>query len=95
MFLNEASDKLNNNQMRKLLFKDRIRLRKDLLLLLDRVKEENEWIKYAFPMTSKYLNRNLFVDLYYYNAIFFENNTWVAKKGFNLHRKNLTWSYAS
>ena len=29
MFLNEASDKLNNNQMRKLLFKDRIRLRKD------------------------------------------------------------------
>mgnify|MGYP007069836582 CR=1 FL=1 len=85
MFLNEASDKLNNNQMRKLLFKDRIRLRKDLLLLLDRVKEENEWIKYAFPMTSKYLNRNLFVDLYYYNAIFFENNTWVAKKGFNLY----------
>ena len=39
---------------------------------------------------KKYLNRNLFIDLYYYNSIFFQNNTWILKKGLSLYTDFMT-----
>ena len=89
IMLNE-SNKLNDTQLRKLLYKDRIRMRKDLLLLLDKVKDDNSWIKYAFPSVNRFNGKNLFVDLYFYNALFFENNTWALKKGINLYTDFMT-----
>lgn len=84
MFFNEANDP-NSAQLRRLLFTSRIKQRKDVLALFDTVKKDNPWIRYTFPELSKYMHRNLFVDLYYYNSVFFERNNWILKKGFNLY----------
>lgn len=83
MFINEAAN--NNAQLKRILYNARLRYRKDVLLLLDTVKNDNSFIKYGFPEITKYQRKNIFVDLYFYNAIFFQNNTWTLKKGFNLY----------
>lgn len=88
LFFNEAS--VNDTQMKRLLYTSRIRKRKDLLVLLDKVKADNKWIQYAYPDINKYLRRNLFVDLYYYNSVFFERNTWINKKGLSLYTDLVT-----
>ena len=82
MFFNED---VNDAQMKRVLYKSRIKKRKDIMSLLDRAKADNPWIRYAFPEFKRYQNRNVFVDLSYYNAVFFENNKWVLKKGMNLY----------
>ena len=84
MFINEAG-KNNNSQMKRILYNSRLRYRKDVLLLLDTVKKDNPFIQYAFPELHKYQKKNVFVDLYFYNAVFFQNNTWTLKRGFNLY----------
>ena len=83
IFLGESAT--NDARLRKLLYLSRIRYRKDVLVMLDKVKQDNPWIKYTYAEIKKYLRRNIFFDLYYYNSIFFENNNWVAKRGFNLY----------
>lgn len=86
LFFNEASKKTpNDSRLKKLLYASRIKNRKELLLILDKVKADIPFIKYAFPDMKKYTGRNLFVDLYYYNAIFFQNNNWVLQRGLSLY----------
>ena len=83
LLFNEAN--ANDSQLRRLIYRDRIKKRKELLDLYDKVKLDNPWIKFTFTDLSRYVKRNLFVDLYYYNALFFENNKWIQKRGFNLY----------
>lgn len=83
MFFGESST--NDNYIKRLIYASRIRHRKDLLNILSAVKTDNPWIKNTFPELAKYNKRNIFVDLYYYNSIFFENNAWVLDKGMNLY----------
>lgn len=83
-FFNEAAGKYDA-QLRKLLYNERIYQRGDLLLLLKKVKEEIPLIKYAYPDIERYGEKNLFIDLYYYNELFFKNNIWTMKKGFDLY----------
>ena len=82
-FFNEAGN--YDGQLRKLLFAERIKQRKDLVEKLDQVKADNKWIKYAYPEMSKLQSKNVFVDLYYYNELFFKNNIWKLRKGFDLY----------
>ena len=84
MLFNESIN-LNDGQLKRLLFNQRLKYRKDVIMLLDTVRKDVPWIKFAFPELNRYNNRNIFVDLYYYNSVFFERNTWVLKKGFNLY----------
>ena len=83
IFFNE--DAKNDTQLRRLIYNNRLKKRADVLLLYDQVKKDFPFIKYTFPEIQKYAKKNLFVDLYYYNNVFFENNTWVQKKGMNLY----------
>ncbi len=85
MLFNEAS--MNDAKLKKLLWRDRLRYRKDVLNLYDTVRKDNPWIKYTYPDLHKYVNRNVFVDLYYYNSVFFQTNDWIMKRGFNLYLK--------
>ena len=83
IFFNE--DGVNDTQLRKLLYADRLRRREDVILLYDQVKRDVPFINYTFPEIEKYQKKNIFVDLYYYNKIFFENNNWVLNKGLKLY----------
>ena len=82
LFFNESN--VNDTQLKRMLYRSRIRYRKDLMILLDQVKKDVPWIRYTFPTIQKYIRRNIFMDLYFYNVIFFENNKWIAKKGLTL-----------
>ena len=86
MFFGEATDR-NNAQLKKLLYMSRIKNRKELLVKLNEVKKAVPFIEFAYPELKRFMKRNVFIDLYYYNQIFFQNNTWVQLKGFNLYTK--------
>lgn len=83
MFLNE--DAKYDTQLKKLLYNDRIRKASDIQLMNKQIKADVKDIKYTFIDLSKYGQKNVFIDLYYYNQVFFKNNTWVQKKGFDLY----------
>lgn len=59
--------------LRQALFRDRFKSNKQILELYRNVKIELPFIKYAYVDLSRYTNRNLFVDLSYYNESFFRN----------------------
>lgn len=82
-FFNE--DGKYDTEIRRILYNERIRQRTDLLAILNKVKEENPWIKYAYPDINRYQQKNLFVDLYYYNELFFKNNVWKQNRGYQLY----------
>ena len=88
IFLGEAS--ANDTKLREILYSSQIKQRKELILLYDQLKLDVPYIQYTFTETSRYQGKNLFVDLYYYNKIFFENNTWFANKGMRLYLDLLT-----
>ena len=83
IFFNE--DATNDSKLKLLLYKDRIRKRDEILELYEQVKKDCPFIKYTYPEISRYQKKNLFVDLYYYNQIFFKNNDWINNKGFRLY----------
>lgn len=80
-----SEDVKYDNQLRKILWNERFRKRQQIIDLNKKIKVEEPWIKFAFPDLNKYGSKNLFVDLYYYNAAFFKNNTWKLRKGFDLY----------
>lgn len=84
MTIFEASTQ--DTKLLELLYSERIRQRGQLLPLLDRAKADMpDTIKYAYPDIERYKNKNIFVDLYYYNELFFRNNTWQKEKGYKLY----------
>lgn len=71
--------------LKRILYNDRIKQRKMILAMDKAVKIDDPEIKYAYPDLERYANRNLFIDLYYYNQVFFKNNTLKLKKGFDIY----------
>src|SRR5574344_112884 len=80
--LNEAN---YNSQLRQALYKDRIVSRSALLKYYKKIKEENQFIKYTYLDLEQYKNKNLFIDLSFYNEIYFRNVSWSGKKGYNVY----------
>lgn len=78
-------DSKNDTQLKRIIYNERIKQRGELLAYLKKVKEENSIIKYAYPDLNKYGQKNLFVDLSFYNELFFKNNTWSLNRGYNLY----------
>lgn len=83
LFLQE--DAKYDLKLKELLYRDRIRSSKEILNINKAIKKDCPSIKYAFPTIQGYRQKNLFVDLYYYNQVFFKNNTWQQKRGFDLY----------
>jgi hypothetical protein len=81
-YFGEAS---SDSQLKKLLYRERLRNNKEVFLLYDRIKEEVPDIKYTYINYERYKQNNLFVDLFYYNRIFFENNMYKMDRGINLY----------
>lgn len=73
-YLFEASDRYDI-ALRRALFKDRFKSSSQVLDIYKKVKAELPFIKFAFIDVPRYQNRNLFIDLSYYNESFFRNVT--------------------
>lgn len=59
--------------LRQALFRDRFKSNKQILEFYRNVRLELPFIKYTYVDISRYANRNVFVDLSYYNESFFRN----------------------
>lgn len=73
------------SQLRTALYTQRIKKRSELLLKLKQVKAENPWIKYAYPDFEKYNGKNIFIDLYYYNELYFKNTQYTSTRGYKIY----------
>ena len=81
---NEASGGLNN-KYKRLLYNDRIRNNKAIISVYEKVKEDNKWIKRTYLRYDRYKSLNLFVDLYYYNRVYLDNNNFVITKSTDMY----------
>ena len=82
-FYNEATG--YNTKYKTLLYNDRIRNNKEVINLYKKVKADNPWIKKTFISYERYQNLNLFIDLYYYNQTYLNNNTFTVTKSIDMY----------
>ena len=74
-----------NNKYKRLLYNDRIRNNKTVFGLYDKVKSDNPWIKKTFINYDRYKSLNCFIDLYYYNQAYLNNNNFVITKSIDMY----------
>lgn len=74
-----------NTKYKTLLYNDRIRNNKEVLELYKKVKADNPWIKKTFISYERYKNFNIFIDLYYYNQTYLNNNTFTVTKSIDMY----------
>lgn len=92
IFFNELYDETIYNEVstyntkyRTLLYNDRIRNNKEMLQLYKKVKEDNPWITKTFISYDRYKTLNLFIDLYFYNQVYLNNNTFTITKSIDMY----------
>ena len=90
-FFNEAERKISSQKMKDILYAERLKTSKDVIDLYDNVKKNCPYITNTYLTLARYKKLNLFVDLSYYNNVFFQNMTYKLEKGldyyFNLLNK--------
>lgn len=74
-----------NTLLKKLLYKERLRTPKEIVKIHNHIKSNCEDIKYTFLYLNRYKNKNLFLDFYYYNQTFLQNNNFEKEKGLNTY----------
>lgn len=84
-FLYEANSPDRTTYLRRYLYSDRIKNDKTVLSMYKQAKLYNPNIKYTFLRLDMYKNRNLFVDLSYYHALFLKNNMFKKDNAVNFY----------
>lgn len=78
-----------NTMLRNTIYKNRIRKNSEVLDIYSNIKKQVPRIKYAYTDLKRYEGRNLYIDLSYYNEIFFRNNIYENKRGKDLYLEYL------
>lgn len=84
LYILEA-DQIYNNQLKKLLYNDRMKQKGELFDIYNMIKQDVDYIKYCYIDINKYKARNMFIDTFYYNEIFLNKNAWKRDKAINLY----------
>ena len=87
---NETSTSIQNAQLKKILYPERIRKQKDVLNIYNLIKQECSKITFTYLDINKYKAKNVFIDTSYYNKAFFANNTFTHDKGIKLYGEFLS-----
>lgn len=69
----------------KILYKERLKNNRDVKPIYDKIKKDCPAIENTYFNLNMYKKKNLFVDLFYYNEIYFTNSTFSLKKGLELY----------
>jgi hypothetical protein len=92
IFFNEFYDeeifkeaKAYNTTYKRLLYNDRIRNNREVFNIYKTVKNDNPWIKKTFINYDRYKTFNIFIDLYYYNQAFLNNNTFTVTRSIDMY----------
>ena len=83
-YFTEASD-IKDARLKRILYRERIRTNKQLFAIYDEIKNSCPNITMTYLNINRYKNFNLFVDLRYYNELFFRNNSYKLDKGIDLY----------
>lgn len=75
----------DNSKYKRLLYNDRIRNNKEVFRLYDQVKKDCPWITKTFINYNKYKQENLFIDLYFYNQVYLNNNNFTINKSIDMY----------
>ena len=86
MILNEGY----SQQLRKMLYNERIKNQKEALLVYDKIKKDCPFIKYTYLNYRLYKEKNLFIDWAYYTENFFKHLKWERDKGVQLYYQFFT-----
>lgn len=81
---NEVTSGLNS-KYKRLLYNDRIRNNKSIITVYDKAKNDNKWIKRTYLRYDRYRSLNIFIDLYYYNRVYLDNNNFVITKSIDMY----------
>lgn len=81
----EAGASSYDAKLKQLLYTDRLKTATDVMKIYDGIKTDLPFIKYTFIDINRYKNRNLYIDLSYYNEVFFKNNTFIGLKAVDLY----------
>ena len=82
--LNEVNTKYNST-LKKILYNERIKTNKEMLLRYDSLKEEIPIIDRTYLSLDMYKGYNLFMDYSYYSELFFKNNKFKKDKALALY----------
>ena len=82
--INESENSQYSTQLKRILYRDRIKSNREINIMYDKVKEDFNWINKTFYNLDMYKGDNLFIDLSYYNEVFLKNNTYKLQKGINV-----------
>ena len=78
-----SESKVDDTNLKRFLYTERLKKRADLLNLLEKVKLDTDgMIKFAFPDLRRYQSKNIFYDVSYYNQLFFKNSNLSPKKAY-------------
>ena len=83
--LHESNVRALNSRYKRLLYNDRLRTNKDVIKIYEQVKVDFPWIKRMYPVLKRYKTFNLFVDLYFYNQAFLQNNTFAILRSIDMY----------
>lgn len=86
MILNEGY----SQQLRKMLYNERIKNQKEAILVYDKIKKDCPFIKYTYLNYRLYKEKNLFIDWAYYTENFFKHLKWERDKGVQLYYQFFT-----
>jgi len=74
-----------NAKYKRLLYNDRLRNNKAMVSMYTQVKTDNPWIRKTFLNYDRYKQANLFIDLYYYNQAYLNNNKFTIRKSVDMY----------
>lgn len=73
-----------SNEFRKLLYNQRMKNQKDILILYNEIKSKVPYIKFTYVDPSLYQMKNVFYDWSFYTESYFKNNRYISNKGLDL-----------
>lgn len=79
-----------NPILRKLLYKERIKKNKEVMDIYSQIKAAYPTVKFTYLTLDRYKGNNLFIDVSYYNDVFFRNNTYENKRGLDAYSKMMS-----
>ena len=73
-----------SNEFRKLLYNQRMKNQKDILVLYNDIKDKVPYIRFTYVDPSLYQMKNVFYDWSFYTESYFKNSHYISNKGLDL-----------
>lgn len=84
-FFNEVDGSMYSTNLKRYLYKERLKNNKEVLRLYDDVKAQQPDITKTYVKLEMYRKANVFIDLSYYNSLFLKNLNYKLDRGVNFY----------